>query len=574
MDELKNYSIFPLIDKRPMAGFSWKKYQTQRATEEEINSWVENKIFNNFAIVTGDYNHILVVDLDVKEDGSYDKSIENKLPNTLIKKSLNGGFHFYYKYPSDLSIKVKNNFRDKVDIRATGSYVAYYQNDTSNPKFSNEIAEAPEWLLNELTTKNNMTEQKTITEPLSTLSLLNVGERNTGMTSKIGELLIMTEESMWSSLWPLIVGYNNALCNPPLEENELKRTFECLCKTEREKNISTFISMSTKEILNKTEKENPFLLEGLIVEGSINIMSSESGRGKSLVMLKMAQAIASGTPFLGEIKTKQAKTIIFDLEMSENDLIQRTHSIIQEDVENLRFIRLRKFDIEKDFNSLKKMISTENYKFVIFDTFSHIHRRKENDNDDMTRVMERVDDLTELGTTVLLLHHNRKPGINEKHGASSLRGAVAILGAQASCLMLDSETKLIEYNKKQYKGLNMSVNQEKKRQIKEAEPFTIDCFYDEETKKTTFIYIEGDKNASSAEKAKIYILNKMETGKEYIIEDFQPNGIGSNSIKTALTELHKDKKINSRNPEKGESLINGKKPNARRKIYSLKKTVS
>lgn len=95
----------------------------------------------------------------------------------------------------------------------------------------------------------------------------------------------------------------------------------------------------------------------------------------------------------------------------------------------------------------------------------------------------------------------------------------------------------------------------------------MDCFYDEETKKTTFIYIKGDKNMSMAEKIEQNIIDKMEKGKEYFVEDLMGNN-QKNSTTNALKKLIANKKINFRTPSKGEKF-GGKSKNARTHIYFL-----
>jgi 5S rRNA maturation endonuclease (ribonuclease M5) len=81
--------------------------------------------------------------------------------------------------------------------------------------------------------------------------------------------------------------------------------------------------VSSNDILKMTPKENPFIVQGMLVEGSVNALTSDSGKGKSLLMLKMVESIVSGEKFLGEFETKKCNTLIVDLEMSENDVIQR-----------------------------------------------------------------------------------------------------------------------------------------------------------------------------------------------------------------------------------------------------------
>ena len=118
------------------------------------------------------------------------------------------------------------------------------------------------------------------------------------------------------------------------------------------------IILSVNSVLKMEEVEEPYLIDGMVSEQALNALTSDSGKGKSLFMLKMVEAIVRGQLFLGKYKTKQAKTLIIDLEMNQNDIIQRTKSIIQTETDKLDFYTCQEFNIEDkvDFAWLLKMI--------------------------------------------------------------------------------------------------------------------------------------------------------------------------------------------------------------------------
>lgn len=96
-----------------------------------------------WGIPTGASNNILVLDVDVKDNG-YESLKKYHLPLTLSQRTKSGGCHFIYRYPSDGKVygnRVK--FDHGLDIRGEGGYIAYYGTDNT------PISEAPQWLLDQ-----------------------------------------------------------------------------------------------------------------------------------------------------------------------------------------------------------------------------------------------------------------------------------------------------------------------------------------------------------------------------------------------------------------------------------------
>jgi RecA-family ATPase len=94
-------------------------------------------------VPTGPTNGLLVLDIDVKENG-YESVKQFITPSTLSQRTKSGGMHLIYRYPQNgghYGNRVK--FAPGLDIRGEGGYIAYYGCDNT------PIAEAPQWLLDE-----------------------------------------------------------------------------------------------------------------------------------------------------------------------------------------------------------------------------------------------------------------------------------------------------------------------------------------------------------------------------------------------------------------------------------------
>lgn len=334
--------------------------------------------------------------------------------------------------------------------------------------------------------------------------------------------------------------------------------------------------VSLNDILKMTPKENPFLLGGMIVEGSVNALTSDSGKGKSLLMLKMIEAIAVGEKFLGEFETKKSKTLIIDLEMSEDDIVERTQSIIGQETEGIDFHHCQSFNIldDNDFKWLKEVISENGYKLIVLDTYSMAAGSKnENDNAEANLINKRFLELTNVcGVTILFLHHHRKLQKGEIMSQSTSRGATDIIGKTASHLLIDTRDVTIADQGEGIRGIKIVVEQMKRRKRTGFDRFAVIVYYNPLEKRTIFSFSGYDEKAENAlQKTKGVILGKMQPGEEYMMKHIKDMANkDSHCVYAAIKELVEvDKIVNFRYPATDETLENGHKIPAHTKIYYL-----
>ena len=330
------------------------------------------------------------------------------------------------------------------------------------------------------------------------------------------------------------------------------------------------------ELLKMTLNDNPFLLQGMIVENSVNALTSDSGKGKSLLMLKMVEAIAQGEKFLEEFDTKKSKTLIIDLEMSEDDIIERTQSIIGKEIDGIDFHHCQSFNIlnDDDFKWLKEIIEKNQYKLIVFDTYSMAAGSKnENDNAEANLVNKKFLELTnKRKITILFLHHHRKLQKGEIVSQSTSRGAGDIIGKTASHLLIDTKDIMVANESEGLKGIKIVVEQMKRRRATGFDRFAVTVYYDPFKKKTHFNFAGYDEKAENAlAKTKGLILGKMEPGEEYTMKDIKEMANkDSHCVYAAVKELVEvDKIVSFRHPQPDEELENGHKIPIHTKIYYL-----
>lgn len=185
---VNGYSVIPLRkDKRPLLT-SWKKHQTERASEDEVDKWFEEWPDANYGIVTGKISGITVVDIDVKGDKV---TPLDTFPETFTVKTPSGGYHLYYQY--DPSIKqTANTFKQfpHVDIRNDGGYVVgpgstgYEVVKKLNlSKFPQSLFEVKE------TGRKKMAAGGVVAKVQKTKGMKDGDGRNNAMTSLLGTML-------------------------------------------------------------------------------------------------------------------------------------------------------------------------------------------------------------------------------------------------------------------------------------------------------------------------------------------------------------------------------------------------
>lgn len=236
--ELSGFSIIPIRkDKKPLLA-SWKKYQTERASEAQIRAWWAQWPDANIGIVTGAISGILVVDVDVHKGAD-----PKPFPKTYTVKTGNGGLQLYYKHHEGYT--VSSNAYSKyphVDIRSETGYtvappsVTDYVENGIKKGGTYEIVENidfspfPSYLF--------PSEKKD--KKISSRIAVSTGSRNSSMASIIGTIIqVMPESKMATDGWDAVVAINNTY-NPPLSLDELRTVFESIVNKEcRRRSVET-----------------------------------------------------------------------------------------------------------------------------------------------------------------------------------------------------------------------------------------------------------------------------------------------------------------------------------------------
>jgi len=170
------------------------------------------------------------------------------------------------------------------------------------------------------------------------------------------------------------------------------------------------------------------LIEEILYEKSLTLLSAYAGEGKSLLSLSFAQAIASGEPLWETFLTKQGPVVIVD---EENPLPFLKDRLSRMGLVGLPIYFLHyqmvKVDEQSSFNKLVSTLAPLKPSLIIFDSLIRFYTGEENDSGTMSFVMGKFRELLgALNTTILIIHHDRK---SYGETRERVRGSGDIVGA-------------------------------------------------------------------------------------------------------------------------------------------------
>jgi hypothetical protein len=181
-----------------------------------------------------------------------------------------------------------------------------------------------------------------------------------------------------------------------------------------------------------------WVIDGVIQKGGNGIVLGEPKAGKSLLMIDLLLAVATGTPWLGFNVSRRVKCALISREDFPGMTQQRIARLFRgterrTDFEGWMWINTRwqtpTFLLEEDahVSRLIEEMRMENVEFACFDVFRKLHVEDENDNTAMAKILDRLTRIqTEVGCALALVHHVSK----DVNGSifRRIRGATAIHG--------------------------------------------------------------------------------------------------------------------------------------------------
>lgn len=251
----QGFKVFPVKpDKKPLTPHGFKDAtQAESRAREYWTRWPDAGI----ALVS---DGLVVLDFDAKNDGLKSKAaIETRygsLPRTRTHRTGGGGEHWIYRNPNGANVRSTVSFAGYpgVDLRANDGYIVVPPSPHKSGRRyevldNNEIAPAPDWLINLVTKKRIEARQ-----PSSHSELISEGERNSRLTSVAGSMRRqgMSQESIEAALQDV----NKCQCSPPLPDDEVTRIAQSVTRYAPELSLKQTRKVKGKESFNLTDLGN------------------------------------------------------------------------------------------------------------------------------------------------------------------------------------------------------------------------------------------------------------------------------------------------------------------------------
>jgi DNA repair protein RadA/Sms len=285
------------------------------------------------------------------------------------------------------------------------------------------------------------------------------------------------------------------------------------------------------EILGEPIKEIEYLWGNIIPKGSIAILNSVAGVGKTTLCYNLAVYGSEAISFAGMQFPRPIRTLYADLESGFSLRQKKLRRICDEfKPENLCF--LHELDVIRDHDELKGIINESQADLLIIDTINEgFNTRDEQDNAEANRQFRYIKNLRdETGCSILLIAHIGKLDQN--------RRVYSARGASARSASVDVVLNLTEITKEE---LCLSIEKDRfggGREKLYLKKIGKDCF--EAIEKT-----EDDafNQQMTAEK---FILEKIDEGLANtgeFIESGKDRGYSKPTIERALHNLHRTGQI-------------------------------
>jgi len=366
------FSVIPVVrsSKTPCI-HSWKKYQSQLPTTEEVKQWFDDDTSDaNIAIVTGKISNLVVIDLDSQEAVETFRD-KGWFEGAGVVKTCRG-YHLYFRCP-EFEVRNSAGILPGIDIRGEGGYVIappsiHESGVTYTWKERNILTQDPiklpleiiQYLKND---KKQDTGTPAIVKDDPFINGCRAGKRHDAGMRIIGRLfgkgLNETEVLRIMTDW-------NARNDPPLPDKDIRQMIHNVAGHESEKNpvidIQSFL-WDRKRIIESDRKKcrTPFagenlekleiMMNGGLVGGCIYLLGGVPSAGKTVLVNNLADNIClQGQPVL-----------IFSYDDSPMELNNRTLA---------RFSNLKMEDINKQalnadlYDSLPELVKILSLKYM------------------------------------------------------------------------------------------------------------------------------------------------------------------------------------------------------------------
>jgi len=452
----RSFSVIPIQPREKKSLIIWEKYQTQRATEEEIRAWWSKWPDANVGIVTGAISGLVVIDLDTPEAKEKLKELVPSYDFPAVPRSRTGkGWHLFFQHPG-VVIPNRAGIIPGLDVRGDGGYVVAPPSIHPNGKvykwevpINGELPKVPLELFKLISSPasdsgNGYRERFNTAEALAgvpegqrdeTIFRTACKLRSADVPRDMAEALILEEARK---------------CQPPFSERiALEKVARAYRKYEPKgaegkaepKKDRTPITVRVSDV---QREEVSWLWHHRVPRGKLTIIEGDPGEGKSFLSLAIAAAVTVGLGLPGEAKRDPETVVLMSAEDGLGDTIRPRLEDMGADIGRVVALRglidengQERFLTLADLDVIEKAIVEHRPALVIVDPIiAYVAGRDTHKANEVRSLLAPLDALAEKHkTAVLAIRH-----LNKGTGKASYRGQGSIdFLAACRCAFLAGE---------------------------------------------------------------------------------------------------------------------------------------
>jgi hypothetical protein len=205
------------------------------------------------------------------------------------------------------------------------------------------------------------------------------------------------------------------------ESGKFNREIRRFPRLDITKEDASFYAIPTISEIDRSTSR--WLIEDMIQEGTINLLTAPPGGFKTWLSTWMGGCVSTGADCLGH-ETVRTKVLYLDRE-NPPSVIRERRKILNLSSERFRVWGHWWKHNPPDIDDPRLMHLARRHRlFIIIDSFVRFHSADENSAKQMAKVLRRLRDLADAGATILLLHHQAKTQGSQYRGSTDILAGV------------------------------------------------------------------------------------------------------------------------------------------------------
>lgn len=435
----------------------------------------------NIAVCTGKESNLVVVDVDCAKGGRIEE-LYNFAPKEVLEKTLwsktGGGYHLYFRYPQNAEIRNSTSkLGNKIDVRGEGGYIVAPPSLHISGKHyeflnDNSVKPFPQAFIEKLNKTETRTENNFSNGNALQTDFYLEGNRNNSLASLAGKLRHAGLNEC--EIEPALLKINSERCKPPLSEKEVLQIVRSISRYDVQpqpqnkfdsdtnaENFPSLFKIQAASVWMENSKLRPvpkMLFGEFWFEGELCILFADTGKGKSILAVQIADSISKGMNIRNfRLEAGRQKVLYFDFELSDKQFEAR-YSIKQGDffanhyefdanfkrgeINQNSFMPDRFKDFQEYLNfSLEYEIVQTEAKVLIVDNITYLKNATETAKDALPLMKELIRLKKKYDLSILALAHTPKRDLTRPITVNDLQGSKMLSNFSDSIFAIGESAK-------------------------------------------------------------------------------------------------------------------------------------